>query len=154
MWTGSSWRTRSSNQTRDYVFPWKETSESQTTRSSPVEEIEIHPLLRFTVIRFALKKTTDVLEITSWHFKKSKRYITRYKYATKDTQDTQITIESLLPIESSTKEYLPRWLLANILVDKYVDHLPLYRQKQRLKERSKSSFFNHEGWAAQSLLML
>src|SRR5690625_6547719 len=46
-------------------------------------------------------------------------------------------------------------LLASILVDKYVDHLPLYRQEQRFKrEKIPIASSTLEGWARQSLELL
>ncbi|EHO09851.1 IS66 family transposase [Myroides odoratimimus] len=74
------------------------------------------------------KETTDVLDYVPDYFK-IKRYI-RYKYATKDKDNTQISIGGL-PERIIDKEIPSEGLLSTILVDKYVNHIPLYRQKQR-----------------------
>ncbi len=60
-----------------------------------------------------------------------KKYI-RPKYAMKDDQETVIVIANLpsLPIPRGN---VSAGLLAYILVSKFVDHLPFYRQKQILK---------------------
>src|SRR5690625_5787612 len=43
-------------------------------------------------------------------------------------------------------------LLASILVDKYVDHLPLYRQRQRfLRENIPIAASTLDGWAAAAM---
>ena len=94
----------------------------------PVEEIEIYPQGDLSDKVCIGKETTDVLDYVPGYFK-IKRYI-RYKYATKDTENTQITIGAL-PDRVIDKGIPCEGLLASILVDKYVDHLPLYRQKQR-----------------------
>jgi transposase/uncharacterized coiled-coil protein SlyX len=114
-----------------------------------VEEIEIHPQGDLSDKVCIGKETTDVLDYVPGHFK-IKRYI-RYKYATKDTQDTQITI-GVLPDRVIDKGIPSEGLLASILVDKYVDHLPLYRQKQRIaREKIQIASSTIEGWTAQSL---
>lgn len=114
-----------------------------------VEEIEIHPQGDLSDKVCIGKETTDVLDYVPGHFK-IKRYI-RYKYATKDTQDTQITI-GVLPDRVIDKGIPSEGLLASILVDKYVDHLPLYRQKQRFaREKIQIASSTIEGWTAQSL---
>jgi transposase len=115
----------------------------------PVEEIEIHPEGDLSDKVCIGKETTDVLDYVPGHFK-IKRYI-RYKYATKDTEDTQITI-GVLPDRVIDKGIPSEGLLASILVDKYVDHLPLYRQKQRFaREKIEIASSTIEGWTAQSL---
>ena len=115
----------------------------------PVEEIEIHPEGDLSDKVCIGKETTDVLDYVPGHFK-IKRYI-RYKYAAKDTEDTQITI-GVLPDRVIDKGIPSEGLLASILVDKYVDHLPLYRQKQRFaREKIEIASSTIEGWTAQSL---
>lgn len=115
----------------------------------PVEEIEIHPEGDLSDKICIGKETTDVLDYVPGHFK-IKRYI-RYKYATKDTQATQITI-GVLPDRIIDKGIPSEGLLASILVDKYIDHLPLYRQKQRFaREQIQIACSTIEGWAAQGL---
>lgn len=115
----------------------------------PVEEIEIHPAGDLSDKICIGKETTDVLDYVPGYFK-IKRYI-RYKYATKDKDNTQISI-GLLPERIIDKGIPSEGLLATILVDKYVDHLPLYRQKQRFsRENIDIASSSIDGWAAQSM---
>ena len=115
----------------------------------PVEEIEIYPEGDLSNQVCIGKETTDVLDYVPGHFK-IKRYI-RYKYATKDKDNTKISIGDL-PERIIDKGIPSEGLLATILVDKYVDHLPLYRQKQRFsREDIDIASSTIEGWAAQSM---
>ncbi|MDM1328847.1 IS66 family transposase [Myroides odoratimimus] len=115
----------------------------------PVEEIEIYPEGDLSDKICIGKETTDVLDYVPGYFK-IKRYI-RYKYATKDKDNTQISI-ALLPERIIDKGIPSEGLLSTILVDKYVDHLPLYRQKQRFsRENIDIASSTIDGWAAQSM---
>ena len=115
----------------------------------PVEEIEIHPKGDLSDKVCIGKETTDVLDFVPGYFK-IKRYI-RYKYATKDKDHTQISI-GLLPERIIDKGIPSEGLISTILVDKYVDHLPLYRQKQRFsRENINIASSTIEGWAAQGM---
>ncbi|WP_139259484.1 IS66 family transposase, partial [Flavobacterium xanthum] len=115
----------------------------------PVEEIEIYPEGDLSDQVCIGKETTDVLDYVPGYFK-IKRYI-RYKYATKDKDNTKISIGDL-PERIIDKGIPSEGLLATILVDKYVDHLPLYRQKQRFsREDIDIASSTIEGWAAQSM---
>lgn len=115
----------------------------------PVEEIEIHPEGDLSDKVCIGKETTDVLDYVPGYFK-IKRYI-RYKYATKDKDDTQISI-GLLPERIIEKGIPSNRLLAILLVFKYMDHLPLYRQKQIFsREGIDIASSTIEGWAAQGM---
>ncbi|MVX37200.1 IS66 family transposase, partial [Myroides sp. LoEW2-1] len=115
----------------------------------PVEEIEIYPEGDLSDKICIGKETTDVLDYVPGYFK-IKRYI-RYKYATKDKDNTQISI-GLLPERIIDKGIPSEGLLSTILVDKYVDHLPLHRQKQRFsRENIDIASSTIDGWAAQSM---
>src|SRR5690606_19491836 len=115
----------------------------------PVEEIEIYPKGDLSDKVCIGKEVTAVLDYVHGHFK-IKRYI-RYKYATKDKDTAQITIGEL-PERIIDKGIPSEALLATILVDKYVDHLPLYRQKQRFsRENIDIASSTIDGWAAQSM---
>lgn len=95
-------------------------------------------------------ETTDELEYTpaSYYIK---RYI-RYKYAAKNKEGVLI---GNLPARVIDKGIAGPGLLASILVDKYVDHLPLYRQQQRFKrENIPIASSTLEGWTRQSLNIL
>ena len=115
----------------------------------PVEEIEIYPEGDLSDKVCIGKETTDVLDYVPGYFK-IKRYI-RYKYATKDKENTQISI-GLLPERIIDKGIPSEGLISTILVDKYIDHLPLYRQKQRFsRENIDIASSTIDGWAAQGM---
>lgn len=115
----------------------------------PVEEVEIYPEGDLSDMICIGKEITEVLDCVPSYFRIIK-YI-RYKYATKDKDNTQISI-GLLPERIIDKGIPSEGLLATILVDKYVDHLPLYRQKQRfLRENIDIASSTIDSWAAQSM---
>lgn len=115
-----------------------------------VVEIEIYPKEDIIDMVCIGKETTDELEYEPAKFY-IKRYI-RYKYAPKNKEGVFI---GELPNRVIEKGIAGPGLLASILVDKYVDHLPLYRQGQRFK-RAKIPIAPStlEGWARQSLELI
>lgn len=116
----------------------------------PVEEIEIHPEGDLSNMVCIGKEVTEELECEPARFF-IKRYI-RYKYAAKNGDGVQIAD---LPERVIDKGIPGAGLLASILVDKYVDHLPLYRQKQRFaRENIQIASSTIEGWTKQALLKL
>lgn len=118
----------------------------------PVEEIEIYPEEDITDKVCIGKEVTDELEYQPARYY-IKRYI-RYKYASKDKEKEGVVIGKL-PSRVIDKCIAGPGLLASILVDKYMDHLPLYRQKQRFKrENIPIASSTLEGWTRQSLKIL
>jgi transposase len=116
----------------------------------PVEEIEIHPEGDLSDMVCIGKEVTEELECEPARFF-IKRYI-RYKYAAKTGEGVKI---GLLPERVIDKGIPGAGLLASILVDKYVDHLPLYRQKQRFaRENIQIASSTIEGWTKEALLKL
>lgn len=116
----------------------------------PVEEIEIHPEGDLSDMICIGKEVTEELECEPARFF-IKRYI-RYKYAAKNGEGVTI---GLLPERVIDKGIAGAGLLASILVDKYVDHLPLYRQKQRFaRENIKIASSTIDGWTKEALLKL
>ncbi|MBK1442809.1 IS66 family transposase, partial [Parapedobacter sp. ISTM3] len=80
-----------------------------------------------------------------------KRYI-RYKYAAKSGEGVKI---AELPERVIDKGIPGAGLLAMVLTDKYVDHLPLYRQKQRFaRENIQIASSTIEGWTREALIKL
>ncbi|MEX2634795.1 MAG: IS66 family transposase [Balneolales bacterium] len=113
----------------------------------PVEEVEIYPEGNLEGQVCIGKEVTDELEHKPARFY-IKRYI-RYKYAFPNGQGVQI---GELPERVIDKGIPGAGLLATILVDKYVDHLPLYRQRQRfLRENIPIAASTLDGWAAQGM---
>lgn len=92
------------------------------------------------------EEITEILEYTPAQF--FKRRIIRPKYVNKTTQEIKIADLPSRPIE---KCLAGNSVLTHILVSKYVDHLPLYRQQQIFKradiEIAPSTI---DSWVAQS----
>jgi transposase len=92
------------------------------------------------------EEITEILEYTPARF--FKRRIIRPKYVSKQTQEIKI---AALPSRPIDKCLAGNSVLTHILVSKYVDHLPLYRQQQIFKraeiEIAPSTI---DSWVAQS----
>lgn len=97
----------------------------------PVEEVEIHPEGDLSGMVCIGKEVTEELECRPASYF-IRRYI-RYKYAPRDKGGVLI---GTLPARVIEKGIAGPGLLASILVDKYADHLPLYRQIQRFKREN------------------
>ena len=116
----------------------------------PVEEIEIHPEGDLSAMVCIGKEITEELECQPAKFY-IKRYI-RYKYAAKDRDGVRI---AELPERVIDKGIPGAGLLAMILTNKYVDHLPLYRQKQIFaRENIQIPSSTIEGWTKEALIKL
>lgn len=112
-----------------------------------VEEIEIHPEGDLSQMVCIGKEITEELECEPAKFY-IKRYI-RYKYAAKDKSAVAI---AELPGRIIDKGIPGASLLAMILTAKYMDHLPLYRQKQIFaRENIQIASSTIEGWTKQAL---
>lgn len=113
----------------------------------PVEEIEIYPEGDLSQMVCIGKEITEEIECEPARYY-IRRFI-RYKYAPKNGEGVLI---GRLPSRTIDKCMAGPGLLASILVDKYVDHLPLYRQVQRFKrENIPIAPTTIEGWTKQSL---
>ena len=104
--------------------------------SLPREETHIYPehinLENWTELA---PEITEVLERESarWYV----RRIIRHKYALKDKSldvEKQIVTASM-PVLPIAKSYAGATVLADIIIDKYVNHLPFYRQIQMFKQQ-------------------
>jgi transposase len=98
----------------------------------PVKEIIIEPTQNVEGLKCIGKEITDELEYTP-----AKLYINRYirnKYITQEDengkQEVKIANLNFRPIN---KCIAGAHLLAQIVLDKYIDHLPVYRQLQRFQ---------------------
>lgn len=121
-----------------------------------VEEIKIYPEADLSDQVCIGKEITEELECVPARFF-IKRYI-RYKYAPKKQVLADIKTKILigeLPERVIDKGIPGASLLALILIDKYQDHLPLYRQRQRfLRENIPIASSTLEGWVRQALQKL
>ena len=115
-----------------------------------VEEIEIYPEGDLSEMVCIGKEITEELECEPAKFY-IKRYI-RYKYAAENGEGVKI---GELPERVIDKGIPGAGLLAMILTGKYVDHLPLYRQKQIFaRENIQIASSTIEGWTKEVLIKL
>lgn len=96
----------------------------------PVKEIVIEPEESTESLIKIGEERTEILEYTPGDF--FKIVIIRPKYAKENNSVVLIADMPSRPIE---KCLAGDYLLASILINKYVDHLPLYRQQQIFKRR-------------------
>lgn len=110
-----------------------------------VEEVVIEPEEDVTGMVEIGREVTEVLE-----YKPASFYIIRYirpKYAKKNEDGVFV---GKLPERTFKKCLAGNGLLTSIMVDKYVDHLPLYRQIERFKrEKIPISPSTVDGWVKQ-----
>jgi len=116
----------------------------------PVEEIELYPEGNLEEMTCIGKEITEELDYVPAKFI-IRRYI-RYKYASRVQDDQSPIAIAPLPSRLIDKSIVGTGLLASILTDKYVDHLPLYRQLQRFKrENIPIAASTLDGWVRQGL---
>lgn len=113
----------------------------------PVEEIIIEPQEDTTGMKCIGKEVTDQLELTP-----AKLYIRRFirpKYI-RPTDESALNHEGIiaeLPTFPIEKGIAGPGLLSQIMVDKFVDHLPIYRQIERFaREGVKIPSSTLNGW--------
>lgn len=94
----------------------------------PVHEIIIEPLESTEGLEKIGEERTETLEYTPGRF--FRQVIIRFKYALKNGEGILIGDLPSRPIEKCLAGNV---LLSHILISKYVDHLPLYRQQQMFK---------------------
>jgi len=108
--------------------PSKHTGRNKLPENLPVVEEIIEPEeVTEDMVKMG-EEITEILEYTPAQF--FKRRIIRPKYVNKTTQEIKIAALPSRPIE---KCLAGNSVLTHILVSKYVDHLPLYRQQQIFK---------------------
>jgi transposase len=113
----------------------------------PVEEIILEPEEDTSNMKCIGKEVTDQLELVP-----AKLFIRRFirpKYiaVTDETQAEHRGVIAELPVFPIEKGIAGPGLLAQIMVDKFVDHLPVYRQIERFKrEGIKLSSSTLNGW--------
>ena len=121
-----------------------------------VKEGKIYPEGDLTQMVCIGEEITEELEFTPAKFY-IKRYI-RYKYALKvAAQEKQSSEAGVIKIGALPSRVIDKGipsasLLSIILCDKYLDHLPLYRQRQRFaRDGIQIASSTLEGWAKQCL---
>lgn len=116
----------------------------------PVEEIELYPEGNLEGMTCIGKEITEELDYIPGSYL-IRRYI-RYKYASKAREGKSPVTIAPLPSRLIDKSMAGTGLLACILTDKYVDHLPLYRQLQRFRrENIPIAASTLDGWVRQAL---
>ena len=108
--------------------PSKHAGRNKLPENLPVVEEIIEPEEVMEGMVKIGEEITEILEYTPAQF--FKRVIIRPKYVNKKTQEIKIAALPSRPIE---KCLAGNSVLTHILVSKYVDHLPLYRQQQIFK---------------------
>jgi len=118
----------------------------------PHEEIVIEPDFDTTGLKIIGKEVTKELEYVPGHFKVI-CYI-RYKYADPNREEAGVKIAPL-PSRPIEKAIAGAGLLARIIVDKFVDHLPFYRQQRRFRRAGfHIPLSTLEGWFSKSCDLL
>jgi transposase len=113
----------------------------------PVEEVKIYPEGDISQMKCIGQEETDELEYEPARFF-IRRYI-RYKYAHKSGEGVII---GELPERVIDKGIPGSGLVTSLLVDKYCDHMPLYRIGQRFKrEKVPIPPSTMNGWCARGL---
>ena len=109
------------------------------------EEIIIEPTGDLTGCKMMGEEVTEILE-----YLPGELFVKKYKRIKYVKKDAGILIGSL-PQRPLEKAMAGEGLLSQILIDKYVDHLPLHRQMQRF-ERSgvKIAYATLTGWVTQT----
>ena len=90
--------------------------------------IEVAPDVDVTGLKSIGEEITEELEYKAGSF-----YVNQYKRKKYAKADGEGIIIGTLPTRPIEKGMAGAGLLANIIIEKYVDHLPLYRQIQRFK---------------------
>jgi transposase len=114
------------------------------------EEIIIEPAEDITACRKMGEEITEVLE-----YQPGELYVKQYKRIKYARPGNNGVVIGKLPCRPIEKAMAGEGLLAQIVIDKYVDHLPLYRQMQRF-ERSgvKLSYSTLTDWVSDTCKLI
>ncbi len=114
------------------------------------EEIIIVPAGDLTGCKMMGEEITEVLE-----YAPGELYVKKYKRIKYVKQDSTTILIGSLPQGPLEKAMAGEGLLSQILIDKYVDHLPLHRQMQRF-ERSgvKIAYATLSGWVTETCKLI
>src|SRR5690606_36684865 len=100
----------------------------------PVEEVEIHPEGNLAGMACIGKEVTEALDYIPGKY--IIREDTHLQYASKAKHSEAGVLIGALPGRLIEKRIPGAGLLATLFVDKYMDHLPLYRQLQRVEREN------------------
>lgn len=114
------------------------------------EQIVIEPAEDITACKKMGEEITEVLE-----YEPGELYVKQYKRVKYAKPGNDGVLIGKLPSRPIEKAMAGEGLLAQIVIDKYVDHLPLYRQMQRF-ERSgvKLSYSTLTDWVADTCKLI
>lgn len=120
--------------------------------SYPREEVIVEPDFDTTGLKVIGREVTEELEYSP-AFLKVICYV-RFRYADPACEEAGVKITPM-PARPIDKGIAGPGLLARIVVDKFVDHLPFYRQQQRFKrEGYEIPSSTLEGWFARTCDLL
>jgi transposase len=114
------------------------------------EEITIEPSGDLAGCKMMGEEVTEVLE-----YAPGELYVKKYKRLKYVKPDNTGILIGSLPVRPLEKAMAGEGLLSQILIDKYVDHLPLHRQMQRF-ERSgvKIPYATLTGWVTETCRLI
>lgn len=114
----------------------------------PRKIIELKPAGYHEGMKYLGTEVTEVLD----HIPQCLQVIQykRHKYITKDSKGNEKVLIAELPCRAIDKGKASAGLLSSVITDKYLDHLPLYRQSERLaREDVHLSRSTLSGWVGQ-----
>lgn len=114
------------------------------------EEIIIQPVEDITACKKMGEEITEVLE-----YQPGELYVKQYKRIKYAKPDNSGILMGKLPSRPIEKAMAGEGLLAQIVIDKYVDHLPLYRQMQRFERAGvKLSYSTLTDWVSDTCKLI
>jgi transposase len=114
------------------------------------EEIVIQPAEDITDCKQMGEEITEVLE-----YQPGELYVKQYKRVKYARPDNAGVLIGKLPSRPIEKAMAGEGLLAQIVIDKYVDHLPLYRQMQRFERAGvKLSYSTLTDWVSDTCKLI
>ena len=114
------------------------------------EEIIIEPTEDITACKKMGEEITEVLE-----YQPGELYVKQYKRIKYAKPDNSGVLIGKLPSRPMEKAMAGEGLLAQIVIDKYVDHLPLYRQMQRFERAGvKLSYSTLTDWVSDTCKLI
>jgi transposase len=114
------------------------------------EEITIEPEGDLRGCKIMGEEVTEVLE-----YAPGELYVKKYKRIKYVKPDNGVILIGSLPVRPLEKAMAGEGLLSQILIDKYVDHLPLHRQMQRFERAGvKIPYATLTGWVSETCKLI